>query len=521
MTFLIGIVRMKSNNKIKESIIMNIIAINDAKKDSDLAFNLVCENVEFFRDEKNGNLVAIYVEDEKKVWSYVSSKFLIKLITKLFLNQYDTTLDHTSASNAAAAVMSIVETCDDDCIISNRICKYDDTIYYNLTSEITISISEKGIRGVSTDSLEFLFNNSNNYLPQELPDFSRNPSDFLSIIKQVFNIDDEYALLFSVYVITALIPDINHPILCLTGDYGSGKTTAMSCLSRIISPTKKSLFALTSNISNVVSTLSNNYFVAFDNIRRISAEVADILCQAVTGGSYSKRKLYSDNDEVSIDLHSLVCLNGYAMSIDYPDLADRCLIIPLKRIEKRKTETEIKESFSDALSEILGTSFKIIRTAMRRIDEVKVDNLPRMADFAKWGYVVAECIGMGYGKMFLDEYNKNLLASRKSIAMQNPTLYAISLFMQDKPHWKGSMSDLYKCLVNAIKAETSSRSLPSSFPQTASTLSRAIGKYKQELLAVGIDVTIGRSTDRYVEIVNNAVNAVGGVASVNDAEEKF
>ena len=489
--------------------------MTDATKDSDKAFNLLSENVEFFRDKSNGNLVAVYEENKKRTWAYVDIKFLIRVITKLYLTQYNTTLSNSNAYNAAAAVMSIADSCNKSCIISNRICKYCNSIYYNLDNKYTVSILTKGIKLFYTDSLDILFTNNNN-LPQVMPTFDREPSDFPSIIKDIFNIDDEYAFLFSMYIITALIPDINHPILCLTGDYGSGKSTAMYFLSKIISPTKKSLFTLNSNINDLVSTLSNNYFVAFDNIRKITPEVADILCQAVTGGSLSKRKLYSDNDEVSIDLHSLVCLNGYAINIEYPDLADRCIVISLKRIEAihRRTETEIKENFNKMLPELLGTAFKIISKALRNIKNVEINELPRMADFSKWGYVIAEVIHKGFGKKFLKEYNKNLLDSRKNIAMQNCTIYAVSLFMQDKNHWKGSMSELYISLVNAIKSDTLSKNLPASFPKTASALSRAINKYKYELNSIGIDIYIGRATDRYVEIINNAVNAVGIVDTV-------
>lgn len=346
--------------------------ITDATKDSDKAFNLLSENVEFFRDKSNGNLVAVYEENKKRTWAYVDIKFLIRVITKLYLTQYNTTLSNSNAYNAATAVMSIADSCNKSCMISNRICKYCNSIYYNLDNKYTVSILTKGIKLFYTDSLDILFTNNNN-LPQVMPTFDREPSDFPSIIKDIFNIDDEYAFLFSMYIITALIPDINHPILCLTGDYGSGKSTAMYFLSKIISPTKKSLFTLNSNINDLVSTLSNNYFVAFDNIRKITPEVADILCQAVTGGSLSKRKLYSDNDEVSIDLHSLVCLNGYAINIEYPDLADRCIVISLKRIEAihRRTETEIKENFNKMLPELLGTAFKIISKALRNIKKCR------------------------------------------------------------------------------------------------------------------------------------------------------
>lgn len=44
------------------------------------------------------------------------------------------------------------------------------------------------------------------------------------------------------------------------------------------------------------------------------------------------------------------------------------------------------------------------------------------------------------------------------------------------------------------------RRIPANFPRTPSALSRKLNSYQYDLKTLGIEIVIGRSTDRYVEI---------------------
>src|SRR4029450_8219225 len=56
--------------------------------------------------------------------------------------------------------------------------------------------------------------------------------------------------------------------------------------------------------------LARNYLPAFDNLDGIQPWQSDMLCRASTGGGISKRKLYTDDEEMVLSFRRGVVLNG-------------------------------------------------------------------------------------------------------------------------------------------------------------------------------------------------------------------
>ena len=308
---------------------------------------------------------------------------------------------------------------------------------------------------------------------------------------------------------SSLLPNINHPILCLTGDFGSAKSTALRFLAKIISPSKNDLFTLNKKFDDIIPAISGQYFIPFDNVSNINQDISNILCQTVTNGTISKRRLYTDNEMFTINLHNLIAINGFNLNMKYSDFLDRSIIIPFNRIEasQRKTEQEVWCNFNKVLPVIFGTSIKIIRKAMNLVDNLSVSNLPRMADFSKWGYAIAEVIKKGSGNEFLNEYRCNLYDSIESTSMQDDIVYYIVQFMSDKTSWFGNMTELLQELKNLILKDSTVQYLPTSFPKTANALSRKLNRRLVEFDTLGFNIVIGRATDRFIEI--NRKSTVG------------
>ncbi len=74
---------------------------------------------------------------------------------------------------------------------------------------------------------------------------------------------------------------------------------------------------------------------------------------------------------------------------------DRSILLHLERIDpiKRKDEEKLWKDFEEVKPEILGGIFDVISKAMSIYPSVKLSLLPRMADFGKWGYAIAEALG--------------------------------------------------------------------------------------------------------------------------------
>jgi len=72
-------------------------------------------------------------------------------------------------------------------------------------------------------------------------------------------------------------------------------------------------------------------------------------------------------------------------------------LISLERIpeELRREEEELWPQFEEVLPTILGGAFDILSRAMAIQPAVHLATKPRMADFAVWGYAIAEAAGWG------------------------------------------------------------------------------------------------------------------------------
>jgi hypothetical protein len=66
----------------------------------------------------------------------------------------------------------------------------------------------------------------------------------------------------------------------------------------------------------------------------------DMLCQACTGAGISKRKLYTDEEEVILKFWRCVVLNGIYPGATKPDILDRVLPLYLTRLTKAQNKTK-------------------------------------------------------------------------------------------------------------------------------------------------------------------------------------
>ena len=272
----------------------------------------------------------------------------------------------------------------------------------------------------------------------------------------------------------------------------------------IIDPSEIDIKALPKNISDVVAAVSNQYMVCFDNVSRISEELSDIFCIVATHGYYSKKKLYSNNEEYAIKLNARVSFSGITNLSSKPDLIDRMLCLKLNRIDsnKRRTEEEILKEFQTDLPYILDRIFRILSKAIPIYRELKLERLPRMADFAKWGYAIAEAMGYG-GERFLKIYEKNQNELLENMISEDVLITVLIEAMKKHNYFKGTVTELLVSLTNmAEKMEIDTRV---GWARDASSLSRKLYENQSVLSMFGIRINRGKSNgERYIELTMEA-----------------
>src|SRR5262249_26315289 len=141
-----------------------------------------------------------------------------------------------------------------------------------------------------------------------------------------------------------------------------------------------------SNVRDLMISAHNAWCLGFDNLSSLSNQLSDALCRLSTGGGFSTRELYTNDGEKIFEGMRPVLLNGIDICIGRTDLLDRAigLSLPVIGEETRQTEARFWEGFEAVQPHILGSLFDAVACALRRLPEVQLPDLPRMADFATW-----------------------------------------------------------------------------------------------------------------------------------------
>lgn len=300
----------------------------------------------------------------------------------------------------------------------------------------------------------------------------------IDLLRPHINMNEDSLILFAAWLAQSFCMG-NHACVLLTAEAGSGKTSLSTKVRRVIDPSNLKASVMSDKKDDIFATLSNSYFVVFDNLTdAISKDISDILCTAITGATIAKRKLYTTNELGVYELHSTLLLNGVETVPTQSDLASRCLLFNLKAIDEktRKTDEELTAAFEQDLPEILGAIFNTLSKAMTIIKTLRPQKLPRMASAYKEMLAIAIALGvpeMEFERIFFDNIAA-LSKARSNIAIVEAVQeYMNSTFVPGR-FVEGKVTDLYtKICANYSGAKKD-------LPKSASHFSR---KLKQELMA--------------------------------------
>ncbi|MEM2619562.1 MAG: hypothetical protein QW356_08840, partial [Candidatus Hadarchaeales archaeon] len=241
---------------------------------------------------------------------------------------------------------------------------------------------------------------------------------------------EDFTTFFPPYFCSLLLTHISRPGLLYLGPQGSSKTVMQRLMVRAL--TGGDVEKIGKSERDIAVKLENSPLVCFDNIRNLSPEIADLLSVAITGGLYTARRLYTDAETKILKLRRVILLNGISPNIfKYPDLVDRLVVIPLRRLtpEERKEEKVLLEEFGKLHPEILAAVFSSLARALLHLEKVRKELQerkisPRMCDFAIWGEAVAR--GMGYQPLeWLRAYLRLIQQTEEMILEENPLARAI------------------------------------------------------------------------------------------------
>ena len=370
-----------------------------------------------------------------------------------------------------------------------RVAGNERLIWYDLANKDWQAVRIMAGGWQTFDNPPIIFRRYRKSAAQVMPDEN---GDVKKVLEFVNIKSKEEQCLFLTYLVYCFIPDLPKPLVHPHGEKGAAKSTMSRIIKKLVDPGNVDTVTMATNKGELVIQLAQSYMSLFDNLDTLSPWQSDVLCCAATGGGMTKRELFSNEGEMVFRFMRPVILNGINAVAQRSDLLDRCLLFELERIpaRARMTEEQLWRSFEQARPAILGGIFNVLSKAMTIYPKVKIDSLPRMADFARWGCAIAQAIGYKQ-EYFMAAYEQNIGSATRAAIDSHPLATAILQLMANETSVEAGAVEMLARLEN-IADQYRIRANDRLFPRTAAVLVRRINEVRSNLQADGIEISITR-----------------------------
>ena len=385
-----------------------------------------------------------------------------------------------------------------------RVGGLDGRLYLDLADETwtAIEIGAEGWRVIKNPPVRFRRAAGMQALPTPISGGSVNQlRPFLNVKS-----DADFALVVA-WTLAVLRNSGPYPVLTLSGEQGSAKSTFSAILRSLLDPNTAPLRALPGEDRDLFIAASNGHVLAFDNVSGLQPWISDTLCRLATGGGFAVRQLYTDQDEVLFDAARPVILNGIEDIVTRPDLADRALFLTLEAIseEKRQPEQTLWAAFERERPYILGALLDAVVHGLRELPKTKLAKLPRMADFALWATACEGALRLPV--TFWSAYSGNREESIDSVLDADLVATAVRKLMETRTVWTQKAADLLGALTEAVG---DSQRRAKTWPDNPRALSGRLRRAAPFLRKVGITITFereGHSRTRTIRITADRAKA--------------
>ena len=450
----------KSKDKDKKS---------SAESVTDVINKIIEEGVlEVFHDNY-GNMVARIISMDNsimKVMPVMSREFRIHF-QRLIYDHVHNVLERRTYESALDYLGILAYKNGKHVTVYKRIFSDNEKIIYELDKDknIKVLITKEGIS--ITNEVDVFFHHSKYYANQVEPDFDgiKNVSnkELLKLIRKHFNLKGNEVVLFAIYLVSSFLGNtINHPIMSISGQKGSGKSGAISRFCQLVDPKNIGLGNIPKSEDDISLRISENYVNAFDNLSFLNKATSDLFCKCVTGGANSRRTLYENNDETTFDLKSIVVLNGIEVLISEADLLDRTIFFHLDRLTSDviKTEAELDKAFMEDKPKILALCFAIVQLALKDNLPVDKSEMMRMADFYEWSIKIGRVLGYD-DKVVIKLLQKNQDVVNEQALSENPLAQVLLIYMEYSDEKVSTVTELLKTLKKlAVEQQIDVKLLP-------------------------------------------------------------
>jgi hypothetical protein len=428
----------------------------------------------------------IIINGHRETWK-IRSKGFSRWLMRRYFEEEDGAPNNDAISTALGMLEAHAHYNSPERKVYVRVGGADGKIYLDLcdTDWSAVEIDDAGWRIVDAPPVRFRRTAGMRPLPVPLP------GGTVGTLKSFLNVksDQDFVLVVS-WLLAALRDYGPYPIVALAGEHGSAKSTFSAILRLLVDPNTAPLRALPREDRDLFIAANNGHILAFDNVSNLVPWISDSLCRLATGGGFATRTLHSNDDETLFESSRPIILNGIEDIVTRPDLADRSLFITLDPIPKdrRRPENELYAELEAKRPYILGALLTALSDGLKRLPDIKLKTLPRMADFAILG---AACeSGLWAEGVFQAAYEANLAGATDSVIEADPIAAAVISLMAEREEWEGTSTDL---LGELLQVATERAAKARSWPDNPKSLSGKLRRAAPLLREAGLDIHFSTS----------------------------
>ena len=210
---------------------------------------------------------------------------------------------------------------------------------------------------------------------------------------------EQQRLLFTVWLYSLFFPNLlpTKPILTMTGEFRSGKSTIQRLIGKLLFGRKFNVTMLQSE-RDFLAGVANEHYLVYDNVDVNEEWIRNAICSLATGFTIKLRKLYTTNEMYEADPICYLAINSMTQSLyKRPDVASRLLIFRTKALKQTKPEDFFHRDILQYRNEIFSEIFDTLQQILPHIKhEHQYTGNFRMADFANLGFMMCKAWGREY-----------------------------------------------------------------------------------------------------------------------------
>lgn len=240
------------------------------------------------------------------------------------------------------------------------------------------------------------------------------------------------------WLIAALMPDRPCPILLITGEQGTAKTSSGRRLIAAVDPQSSPLRQPPHSEIDWTVAAGSSRAVGLDNVSHIEPWFSDALCRVVTGDALVKRALYSDDGLSVVAARSAVLITAISVGALRDDLISRLVFADLEPVPagQYRSESDLDRQWAEDHPMILGGLLDLLAKVLA--SDAQADGSDRLADFAE----TLSRIDDVSGSQVYKSWSGDLRSAQMEAVEDDPFASAVFQFMAGRDQWSGSAGEL-------------------------------------------------------------------------------